>query len=91
MPLYEFRCPAHGSFDRSYPMSTVPKTLACPDCGNQATRRPGGAPGRGSSPIAQAVEATRATAHEPGRVTQPPPRRRAPVARDRRQSFLPRP
>ncbi len=91
MPLYEFRCNDCGSFDRAFPMTTVPDALACPACGVAAARRPGGSPGRGSSPIARAVEATQRSAHEPGLVRQPPPRANRPVSRDPRHAKLPRP
>ncbi|GAB3281959.1 FmdB family zinc ribbon protein [Kineosporia babensis] len=91
MPLYEFRCNACGSFDRSFPMSTVPDSLACPRCALTAARRPGGSPGPGSSPITRAVEATQRTAHEPGVVRQPPSRADHRISRDPRHSRLPRP
>ncbi|WP_352396575.1 zinc ribbon domain-containing protein [Kineosporia sp. NBRC 101677] len=91
MPLYEFRCSACGSFERTFPMSTMPPSLACPDCAEPAVRRPGGSPGRGSSPVARAVEATHRSAHEPAVVRQPPPGPGHRVSRDPRHAQLPRP
>ncbi|MBB6431355.1 zinc ribbon domain-containing protein [Algisphaera agarilytica] len=38
MPLYEYCCPTHGSFDEFRPSSHSSAPIACPICGEQATR-----------------------------------------------------
>jgi len=38
MPIYEFECDDHGTFELSRPMAQVREPAACPDCGAQAKR-----------------------------------------------------
>jgi putative FmdB family regulatory protein len=38
MPVYEFECDAHGTFDEQRPMSLARASAACPACGGQARR-----------------------------------------------------
>jgi putative FmdB family regulatory protein len=38
MPIYEFECAQHGSFELSRPMAQVRDPAACPDCGADAKR-----------------------------------------------------
>lgn len=38
MPLYEYNCPDHGSFDEFRPSSHSNAPIACPSCGESAAR-----------------------------------------------------
>jgi putative FmdB family regulatory protein len=38
MPIYEFECDEHGTFDEQRPMSLAKSTSACPACGTEARR-----------------------------------------------------
>jgi putative FmdB family regulatory protein len=38
MPVYEFECSAHGTFDEQRPMSLARAAAACPTCGGAARR-----------------------------------------------------
>jgi putative FmdB family regulatory protein len=38
MPIYEFECDAHGSFDEQRPMSLAKSGAPCPTCGADARR-----------------------------------------------------
>ncbi|MEM9882021.1 MAG: zinc ribbon domain-containing protein [Planctomycetota bacterium] len=38
MPLYEYACPSHGSFDEFRPSSHSSAPIACPECGGAARR-----------------------------------------------------
>jgi len=38
MPIYEFECAAHGTFELTRPMAEVREPAACPDCGGIAKR-----------------------------------------------------
>lgn len=38
MPIYEFECIAHGSFELTRPMAQVRDPAPCPECGNHGKR-----------------------------------------------------
>lgn len=38
MPVYEFECDAHGTFDEQRPMSQARAGAACPACGVESRR-----------------------------------------------------
>ena len=38
MPIYEFECPSHGTFELSRPMAAAREPAQCPDCGESAKR-----------------------------------------------------
>lgn len=73
MPLYAFRCPAGTEFDRTYPMSEVPASVDCPECGAAARRRMS-APrlSVAGSAAYRLLDSTAASAHEPQVVTSLP-------------------
>jgi len=39
MPIYEFNCAAHGTFEVTRPMAEVRDPAPCPDCGAIGTRQ----------------------------------------------------
>ena len=39
MPIYEFHCAAHGTFEVTRPMAEVRAPAPCPDCGAHGTRQ----------------------------------------------------
>lgn len=75
MPIYEYRCPDCGDFERLLPMGAATPRSACPGCGS-ASRRLMSGPGlsRAGSPAARLIEDTERTASEPDVVAAPPPR-----------------
>ncbi len=38
MPIYEFECTAHGTFELTRPMAQVREPGPCPDCGEHGKR-----------------------------------------------------
>jgi len=38
MPIYEFECTEHGSFELSRPIAQMREPAPCPDCGNIGKR-----------------------------------------------------
>jgi putative FmdB family regulatory protein len=38
MPIYEFECDEHGSFDEQRPMALAKSGAPCPTCGGEARR-----------------------------------------------------
>ncbi|KKN83835.1 hypothetical protein LCGC14_0294880 [marine sediment metagenome] len=32
MPIQVYKCPKHGKFERTFPLTNVPKTHPCPIC-----------------------------------------------------------
>jgi putative FmdB family regulatory protein len=89
VPTYEFRCAECGPFQLSRPMGTAAQQEPCERCGAPA-RRVFTAPrlARTPAPLARALRAQEASAHEPSVVQRAAPAR--PPA-DRRLASLPRP
>jgi putative FmdB family regulatory protein len=94
MAMYQYRCAADcGSFDVIRPMGRALPEEPCETCGTTA-RRVFTAPrlARTSAPLARALRAQEASAHEPRVVTEVPSARRGPApAADPRQALLPKP
>ncbi|WP_371673266.1 hypothetical protein OG985_39820 [Streptomyces sp. NBC_00289] len=93
MTTYQYRCPGCGPFDVIRPMGRALTEEPCAMCGERS-RRLFTAPmlPRTSAPLARALRAQEASAHEPRVVTDLPPARRRPApAGDPRQARLPRP
>jgi putative FmdB family regulatory protein len=93
MATYQYRCPGCGTFDVIRPMGRALPEEPCETCDRQA-RRLYTAPmlPRTSVPLARALRAQEASAHEPRVVTEiPPARRRSAPATDPRQARLPKP
>ena len=93
MTTYQYRCRDCGTFDVVRPLGRALPEEPCETCGDRA-RRDFTAPmlARTSAPLARALRAQEASAHEPRIVTEIPPGRRRPApAGDPRQSQLPRP
>ena len=66
MPLYDFRCPEGDVFEAFYPMHDKPGSIACPNCGQQATGTiPAIGPSQAKSARMRAIDATKATAEQP--------------------------
>jgi putative FmdB family regulatory protein len=38
MPIYDYACERHGSFELSRPMSQSSESAACPECGHASAR-----------------------------------------------------
>lgn len=74
MPLYEYGCPACGSFELLLSMAAATREASCPGCGAPA-RRLVSAPGlsRANSAEHRLLERTTRTAVEPDVVAAPPP------------------
>ncbi|MEW2395879.1 zinc ribbon domain-containing protein [Streptomyces sp. NPDC046862] len=93
MATYEYRCTGCGPFDVIRPIGRALPEEPCELCGVQA-RRVFSAPmlTRTSAPLARALNASEASAHEPRVVTAAPPAlsRPAPPA-DPRHTLLPKP
>src|SRR5699024_4456173 len=67
MPLYDFRCPEGDVFEAFYPIHDKPGSVACPNCGQEATGTiPAIGPSQAKSARMQAIDATKATAEQPG-------------------------
>jgi putative FmdB family regulatory protein len=66
MPLYEFNCPACGSFEELRPFSEANNPMPCPTCRTVATRVPT-APSFPKTPpgLAAARNREEQSAHEP--------------------------
>lgn len=66
MPIYEYKCPQCGVFERQYPMSQTPKTVPCASC-NMNAHKILSAVGlsRLNSAHAQIIDSTQASAHQP--------------------------
>jgi putative FmdB family regulatory protein len=93
MTTYQYRCPGCGPFDVIRPMGRALPEEPCETCGDRA-RRVYTAPmlPRTTAPLARALRAQEASAHEPRVVTEVPPARRRPApATDPRLSQLPKP
>lgn len=93
MTTYRYRCAACGPFDLARPMGQAAAAEVCTGCGGLA-RRVFTVPWlpRTSRPLARALAAQEASAHEP-RIVQrvPPARRAAATPPDPRHARLPRP
>jgi putative FmdB family regulatory protein len=93
MATYQYRCPGCGTFDVTRPMGRALPEEHCATCGHQARRvfTAPMLPGT-SAPLARALRAQEASAHEPRVVTEIPQARRRPSpAADPRQAELPKP
>ncbi|GAA1523542.1 zinc ribbon domain-containing protein [Actinomadura kijaniata] len=105
MVAYEYRCRPCGPFTVRRPMGRAPADAPCPHCGGTAPRAfTAPAVPRTSRALARALDAQKASAHEPRVVDRVPPRApsRVPPASSRvlspgsapadpRHSRLPRP
>jgi putative FmdB family regulatory protein len=90
---YRYRCAVCGPFDLARPMGQAAAAEVCTACGGPA-RRVFTVPGlpRTPRPLARALAAQEASAHEPQIVQRVPPARRAPTSPpDPRHARLPRP
>ncbi|MFB4306810.1 FmdB family zinc ribbon protein [Actinomadura sp. GTD37] len=93
MAIYQYRCAECGPFDVSRPIGTAGPAEPCAACGGAAPRAfTPPLVARTSRPLARALDAQAASAHEPRVVGRVPaaPRRAAPPA-DPRHALLPRP
>jgi putative FmdB family regulatory protein len=93
MATYSYRCAGCGPFDVIRPIGRALPAEPCAMCGDQA-RRVFTAPmlARTSAPLARALRAQEASAHEPRVVTEVPADRRGPApAADPRHAQLPKP
>ncbi|MFE9438628.1 FmdB family zinc ribbon protein [Streptomyces sp. NPDC006602] len=93
MATYQYRCTGCGTFDVIRPMGRALAEEPCDTCGGQA-RRVFSAPllARTPAPLARALRAQEASAHEPRVVTEVPSARHRPaLAADPRQALLPKP
>ncbi|MCX4910958.1 FmdB family zinc ribbon protein [Streptomyces sp. NBC_00878] len=93
MATYQYRCTNCGAFDVIRPIGRALPEEPCAACGDQA-RRVFTAPllSRTPAPLARALHAQEASAHEPRVVTGVPPIRRRPTpAADPRHAQLPKP
>ncbi|WP_406450299.1 zinc ribbon domain-containing protein [Streptomyces sp. NBC_01622] len=93
MATYQYRCPGCGTFDVTRPMGRALPDEPCETCG-ELSHRVFTAPllPRVPAPLARALRAQEASAHEPRVVTGvPPAHRRATPAADPRQAHLPKP
>lgn len=94
MPVYVYRCDAHGFTERTLPIGTAQQSTPCPTCGDVAMRV-FTAPrlSLGDATRRALIDRTERTRDEPEVVTSPGPRpaRRSPVAVDPKLSRLPRP
>ena len=93
MATYQYRCADCGPFDVIRPMGRALAEEPCASCSGPA-RRVFTAPllGRTSAPLARALHAQEASAHEPRVVTAVPLARRRPTpSADPRQAGLPKP
>ncbi|MFF0160596.1 FmdB family zinc ribbon protein [Streptomyces sp. NPDC005263] len=93
MATYRYHCADCGPFDVIRPIGRALSEEACEACGDQA-RRVFTAPmlSRTSTPLARALRAQEASAHEPRVVTEVPPSRRRPAPHaDPRHAQLPKP
>jgi putative FmdB family regulatory protein len=74
MPTYEYRCSTCEPFDAFFALAKVPDTLACPFCGEDASRRMTAPHFSATSPAAyQLLDRTARTADTPDVVTGAPP------------------
>jgi putative FmdB family regulatory protein len=91
--IYQYRCAQCGPFEVTRPIGTAVPAEPCADCGDPAARvytPPMLA--RTPRPLARALNAAEASAHEPRVVDRVPPARRAPAPpADPRHALLPRP
>lgn len=93
MATYRYRCAACGPFELTRPMGAAAAAEVCSECGGPA-RRVFTVPSlsRTPRPLARALAAQEASAHEPQVVQRVPPARRSPAPpRDPRHARLPRP
>jgi putative FmdB family regulatory protein len=93
MATYQYRCAGCGTFDVIRPIGQALTEERCEACGDQA-RRVFTAPmlTRTPAPLARALRAQEAGAHEPRVVSKVPPARRRPAPpADPRHAQLPRP
>ncbi|WP_069760098.1 FmdB family zinc ribbon protein [Streptomyces sp. LUP47B] len=92
MATYQYRCAGCGPFDVIRPIGRALAEEPCATCAGPA-RRVFTAPmlARASAPLARALHAQEASAHEPRVVTDVPPTRRRPTpSADPRQAGLPK-
>lgn len=93
MAIYQYRCAECGTFDVSRPIGTAGSAEPCASCGGEAPRvftPPLLA--RTPRPLARALDAQEAGAHEPRVVERVPGAARRPaVPADPRHARLPRP
>ncbi|MBP8538101.1 FmdB family zinc ribbon protein, partial [Streptomyces sp. MK37H] len=79
MTTYQYRCRDCGTFDVIRPMGRALPEEPCETCGDQARRDfTASMLARTSAPLARALRAQEASAHEPRIVTEIPPGRRRP-------------
>ncbi|KUN74235.1 hypothetical protein AQJ46_01295 [Streptomyces canus] len=93
MAMYQYRCAGCGPFDVARPIGRALAEEPCENCAGPS-RRVFTAPllARTSAPLARALHAQEASAHEPRVVTAAPPARRRPTpSADPRQAGLPKP
>jgi putative FmdB family regulatory protein len=93
MATYRYRCAHCGPFDVIRPIGRALPEEPCEACSDQA-RRVFTAPmlSRTSAPLARALRAQEASAHEPRVVTEVPPTHRRPTPHaDPRHAQLPKP
>lgn len=94
MAIYQYRCAECGPFDVARPIGTARPAETCAGCGGQAPRE-FTAPhlARTPGPLARALQAQEASAHEPRVVKRAPEsQRRTPAPpTDPRHALLPRP
>jgi putative FmdB family regulatory protein len=93
MATYQYRCSDCGPFDVTRQIGRALPEESCATCGDLA-RRVFTAPAltRTSAPLARALRAQEASAHEPSVVTRvPPARRRTAPPADPRHTLLPKP
>ncbi|MET7574298.1 zinc ribbon domain-containing protein [Streptomyces sp. NPDC005492] len=93
MATYPYRCAGCGPFDVTRPIGHALSEVPCETCGKKA-RRVFTAPmlTRTPTPLARALRAQEASAHEPRVVSEVPPARRGPApGSDPRHARLPKP
>ncbi|WP_424347884.1 FmdB family zinc ribbon protein [Kocuria sp. CH-021] len=74
MPIYEYRCPDCGVFEKLLGMGAAARERTCPGCGAPARRLMSAAGlSRAGTPAARLIERTERTAAEPDVVAAPPP------------------
>ncbi|MEY8043498.1 zinc ribbon domain-containing protein [Saccharopolyspora cebuensis] len=93
MAIYQYRCAAHGAFDRSHPIGSAAAEQPCPTCHSAAPRVFTAVSLTGAARSRTAlIDRTEQTRERPAVVSAPPPRRgRGGVTTNPKHRHLPRP
>ncbi|MCG7426241.1 zinc ribbon domain-containing protein [Helcobacillus sp. ACRRO] len=95
MPLYEFSCDGGHLTEKLLPISSETRSIACPACDGEATRRISAPAVSTADPTRmKLMDSTQATAHQPQVVSSVPSglsQRSTPVTRNPQHQKLPRP